>query len=135
MKSVLLSTAVVAFGLSMSACSSISFDINNVKFDDDVWAQEETVVVAAAAVAVGGYFLWDQTRQWHAEREAAEREQQERSAYDYWDTAEAQRSQEFDACSMTREQLIAFSKEYEFYGGDLSGMSPEQHADFMIALC
>ena len=91
MKSVLLSTAVVAFGLSMSACSSMNFDIDNVKFDDDVWAQEETVVVAAAAVAVGGYFLWDQTREWRAEREAAEREQQERIAYERGVALNAQR--------------------------------------------
>lgn len=60
MKSVLLSTAVVAFGLSMSACSSMSsFNFDNVQFDDGVWAQEETVVVAAAAVAATGWAIWE----------------------------------------------------------------------------
>lgn len=89
MKSVLLSTAVVAFGLSMSACSSMSsFNFDNVQFDDGVWAQEETAVVAAAAVAVGGYFLWDQTREWRAEREAAE---QERIAHERGVALNAQR--------------------------------------------
>lgn len=114
MKNVLLSTAVVAFGLSMSACSHIN--MGNGSLASKLGMKDEAVYCDPLAG------VNDPCYEGPAE-------------YDYWDTAEAQRSQEFDACSMTREQLIAFSKEYEFYGGDLSGMSPEQHADFLLALC
>lgn len=92
MKSVLLSTAVVAFGLSMSACSSMSsFNFDNVQFDDGVWAQEETVVVAAAAVAVGGYFLWDQSQKMNSARADREAAEQERIAHERGVALNAQR--------------------------------------------
>ena len=120
MKSVLLSTAVVAFGLSMSACSHIN--MGNASLASKLGMKDEAVYCDPYA-GVNDPCYEDRG---YAYVEAE---------YDYWDTEEAKRSQTTDFCAMNREQLIAFSKEYELYGGDLSGMSPEQHADFMLALC
>lgn len=136
MKSVLLSTAVVAFGLSMSACSSVTNLVKSstqTEFEylqatvcgqdrpespdfSDSWVSSEVVANGI-------------TRHYYADGYVCDAE------YDYWATEEAQRSQEVDECSMTREQLIAFLKEYEFWGGSLDGMSPEEAADFMHAWC
>ena len=178
MKNVLMSTAIVVAGLSMSACSDVtswSKDTTSVPWSDELITNGDLALGVGLVAVAGSAYLWQQNKKLNGRRsEKAEFEYLQSTQcgidrpvspdfsdawvgsetytngairhyyedgytciaeYDYWDTEEAKRSQEIDECSMTHEQLVAFLEEYQFYGGDLDGMTPTQGAIFMHSLC
>lgn len=114
MKNVLISAAIVVAGLSMSACSHIN--MGNASLASKLGMKDEVVYCDPYAG------VNDPCYEGPAE-------------YDYWDTAEAQRSQVDPECLKTEEQLIIELREYEFWGGSLDGMSPEEGARFILSMC
>ena len=151
MKSVLLSTAVVAFGLSMSACSSMEnigggLGTQIASFNNSMntsTSQESSNYDASVECFDDSSNRFDGRRKpytTYAYADGSIRRDYAHgfSCFDYSGQSYSpgdSRNDETDFCAMSREQVIVFLKEYELYGGSLDGMTPTQGADFMHSMC
>lgn len=146
MKNVLLSTAVVAFGLSMSACSSMEnigggLGTQIASFNNSMntsTSQESSNYSYSTSEECSNNQRKSYTT--HAYADGSIRRDYANGYYcfDYSGQSYSpgdSRNDETDFCAMSREQVIVFLKEYELYGGSLDGMTPTQGADFMHSMC
>jgi uncharacterized iron-regulated protein len=140
MKNVLMSTAIVVAGLSMSACSTME------NIGGGLGTQITSLMNTSTAQESSSY---THTEECFSDRQISYNTQmfEDNTIRRYYAdgytcddysnrTYKGQKHQELiNECSKSREQWINELAEYKLYGGSLDGMTPEEGADAMISMC